>query len=342
MKNKAPYFQNFPVGFMNDIIKVIKDAVGVGKNLQLIGLPGSGKSLALRMLSSGISELSDLKIFSYDMGLLPEKNKVGVLNMFSEGIKSITHKEKSIFLLDSWDEMMESTDIEIIKVIKSIYDSNRDYMTIVYVTIRPIENFDSLYGDTYFIKPMLGKDLDWFIDGIVKSREMKLDEETRKQIKNVSGGFMAVVKRLLEAVASGKQLGEIIDNPFLDMHLAYQLGLIEEGLNGKKNYFEVPIYNTYLKIKSAKSSFAENIGDLRLKIKLTSLEYKIVSKLNSTRGELVTRDDLIDFVWGKNARGVAEHALDQLIYRLNKKMQKSESKLRVETIRGRGHVLRVS
>ena len=71
-------------------------------------------------------------------------------------------------------------------------------------------------------------------------------------------------------------------------------------------------------------------------VPLTAMELSIVEVLASKRGRVVTRDDLIDCVWGERTES-AESSLEVLIGRIRRKLGPSSSVLR--TVRGLGYVI---
>jgi hypothetical protein len=176
------------------------------------------------------------------------------------------------------------------------------------------------WGKVEYVNPLAKNDFDWFWKGLGG------DDKYKNKILNVSGGHMAIIKRLVELTKDGQDLDCVINNPRINPHLLYQLELMKEGLKGKNNYFEVPIYNTFL-------------SGVETKRELTALENRAFQYLIKNIGMVVERDVLIKSVWDQNASAdIADHALDQIIHRLKLKIVKDGYKL--ETVRGRGHRLR--
>ena len=82
------------------------------------------------------------------------------------------------------------------------------------------------------------------------------------------------------------------------------------------------------------------MSEVKLSEKLTLSEFKIFNYLANNKGLICTRDLIISEVWGDNAtKDVSDHALDQIISRLRKKIKISGNNVYIETIRGRGHRL---
>lgn len=75
------------------------------------------------------------------------------------------------------------------------------------------------------------------------------------------------------------------------------------------------------------------------KIELTSLEVKILKHLISHRGEVVTRDQLLDKIWGYEVYPTTR-TVDNLIMKLRKKIENDPNKPRfIHTVYGEGYKL---
>lgn len=119
------------------------------------------------------------------------------------------------------------------------------------------------------------------------------------------------------------------------------LGIIVEGK------ISIPLFATY--IVSQKKVLSNLSYDLEKKVVLrggrdisemfSSSEYRLLVALLIRRGEVVSRDELIEAVWGDLAslEGVTPQAFDQLVYRVRKKVEvDADSPHMIQTIKGRG------
>jgi DNA-binding response OmpR family regulator len=89
------------------------------------------------------------------------------------------------------------------------------------------------------------------------------------------------------------------------------------------------------------------IGDLRIDpaarrawagvepIDLSPLEFKVLSCLSMNRGQVLTRDDLLELAWGVDYEGY-NRAVDTLIKRLRKKLE-GNNMPEIKTARGQGY-----
>lgn len=76
------------------------------------------------------------------------------------------------------------------------------------------------------------------------------------------------------------------------------------------------------------------------KITLPSKEFELLYKLGSYSGQLFTRENLIEKIWGLDYEG-DERTVDVHIKRLRERFQPFESEFRIVTIRGLGYRLEV-
>jgi len=120
------------------------------------------------------------------------------------------------------------------------------------------------------------------------------------------------------------------------------VGLVKDG------FLTISLLYDYLKEKSneqKQNGFSINEageilhGELVLSEKLTSLEYKLLKFLLGNQGKIVSKEEVINAVWqeGKTTLGVTDQALDQLIFRLRKKIEENPNNpSHIQTVKGRG------
>jgi DNA-binding winged helix-turn-helix (wHTH) protein len=120
------------------------------------------------------------------------------------------------------------------------------------------------------------------------------------------------------------------------------VGLIKNG------FLTISLLYDYLKEKSAtqaQTGFALSDsgeilqGEILLSDKLTSLEYKLLKFFLENQGKIINKEDVISAVWqeGKTTLGVTDQALDQLIFRLRKKIEETpNAPTHIQTVKGRG------
>lgn len=116
----------------------------------------------------------------------------------------------------------------------------------------------------------------------------------------------------------------------------------------KNNLLTISLLADYIKDKSIPSGLTKiNLnergeilkGDIIISDILTSLEYKLLKFLIIQKDTIATKEDVINAVWGdqKTVLGVTDQAVDQLIFRLRKKIEDNPNDPKIiQTIKGRG------
>lgn len=325
MKNKLSYFLNFPESFSKDLSEAIEKAIGGGVNLQFVGLEGSGKSISFRSL------LAKNNNYVYvNCNLLTEKSLEELVDRLNE-LKN--KRERGVLLVDSFEN-------DIGKMM-SIYDQYRDWVTFVFSVERELL-MRSAYN-VFYIKPLSGKNAEWFMESLIESAGVRVDGEKIKRIIEVSGGVMGIMKRILELVVDGRSLEDVVDNPGKHVKLAYQLELMMDGLGKDKNdqdllkkYYLIGDNGEF--VSKVMENYMNYPGGVMKKKYLTVEEDKVMSSLERNKGKIVSREEIIDRIWGSGSdKDISDHALDQLIHRLRNKLKRSG--VTIETVRGRGYIL---
>jgi DNA-binding winged helix-turn-helix (wHTH) protein len=134
----------------------------------------------------------------------------------------------------------------------------------------------------------------------------------------------------------------LADNGTLEEKYLENVGLVKDG------FLTISLLYDYLKEKSSsqkQGGFSLNEageilqGEIVLSDKLTSLEYKLLKFLIENKGKVLQKEEIINTVWqeGKTTLGVTDQALDQLIFRLRKKIEENPNNpTHIQTIKGRG------
>jgi len=151
----------------------------------------------------------------------------------------------------------------------------------------------------------------------------------------------AVLSEILKSLTPFEQ-NLIVNNKANESAHLVAVGLI------KNNKFAVPLLEEYAKkeVKNIKSEikYDESTNEIRngeivLSEGLTSSEFKLLKFMVTNPEKILERDEIITKVWGDQASvaGVTEQALDQLIFRLRKKIEENpNSPTHIATIKGRG------
>lgn len=155
-------------------------------------------------------------------------------------------------------------------------------------------------------------------------------------LKELEGYFTSQEKTFLKEVAA-REIKEIPE----DMQFLMLIGIIRDGK------ITIPLFSAYLsdlKVDNEKLSYDEQRneilkGDTEITDNFTPSEFRLLRHLLINEGKVVEKDDLIAAVWKDTVtrEGVTDQALDQLIYRLRKKIEEDPNNPKhIETVKGRG------
>ena len=125
--------------------------------------------------------------------------------------------------------------------------------------------------------------------------------------------------------------GKRVTGPDDDYYLS-NVGLIK---NGK---ITIPLFAQFIK-QFSKASAHIAFDPNTLSDSLTSSEFKLLTFLSQNSNRVIEREEVINAVWAnaKSTAGVTDQALDQLIFRLRKKIEDNPiSPLHLLTVKGRG------
>lgn len=244
-------------------------------------------------------------------------------------------------------------------------DVNKNFEELVNITSILTEN-------RIFVPPLTENDFYWFLEEQQKYLNKTLSKKEVDNIFRLSGGYMATAKRIIEALKDGEDIKSITASPEKISSISYHFqtllkDLVEEKetLNNlvnnkistkdeanmkylKRSYilnneaeFIIPLLKTFLINTNSKILInpQEMINDrIMVNAKLTASEFKVLKYLCNKLEKFCDRDEIVENVWGdKSFKGISDHALDQIIYRLRKKIENTDPQLKIETIWGRGH-----
>ncbi len=133
---------------------------------------------------------------------------------------------------------------------------------------------------------------------------------------------------------------------FNDLKHLENVGLVKERA------LTISLFSDYVKEKSSSLSKNQQIqinemgeivrGDINFSDRLTSLEFKFLKFLLENKDRIIEKEEIINTVWGdqKTVLGVTDQALDQLVFRLRKKIEDNPNQPQfIQTIKGRGFKL---
>jgi len=378
MDKKYNFFtllEGFLPDFQSEIFTSLAEIIKRGESVQMVGISGSGTSLVYKLILQfdSIREKyfnhKDRYRFVYiDSDKLLEKNSfsltrmllselgVGVSNSedqlaavqeMGELIDELCAKEKLVIIFDRIDDLSSDKCRIFFDNLAELHRNYESRMCFVFSTHQPmtekkeLENFGALatvmVTNFLYVPLMSKKDSFWFIGERARQLNFGLNRSQKENIYKLAGGFPRTMRRIVEAVHRGHTLADIDSDPTCDHALALHL----QDLVLHSEYAEkIPILKIYL-ASQAKDQSSEVVGDVRLDSRLTKNELKVLKILAENMGEIMSREEMIEKVWGKNALDISDHAYDQIVHRLRGKLAGSTPRVKLETVRGRGHCLRV-
>jgi hypothetical protein len=222
--------------------------------------------------------------------------------------------------------------------------------------------------------------IDFRLSYIEKAARKTVDPVIREELIRLTGGHAKLIKLSYEAVISGEASIENLEEILLKrstvqggLHELWNALLPSEQLALKKESdyqkigeefpylalsglinetgITIPLFTSY--IKSVPIDATEKItydsekneiimGTTPLADKLSPSEFKLMRFLIQNKERLCSKDEIIQAVWGdqKSYEGVTDQALDQIFYRLRKKIEQDpQNPHYIHTIKGKGYKL---
>jgi len=206
----------------------------------------------------------------------------------------------------------------------------------------------ALEHNVYDVIPNLFRDLSSDSNRMLKQvqhdKERSLSEFLLEQ-KPIKAALFDIWKSL--SPAEQNLLKSVIPNSFRNLEQKEILKQVQDdnqrshlenvGLikNGK---ITIPLFTEFVKQFSKASSHIA-LDPNTLSDSLTSSEFKLLTYLLHNNNRVIEREEIINAVWAdtKSNAGVTDQALDQLIFRLRKKIEDDPNRpAHLETVKGRG------
>lgn len=189
-------------------------------------------------------------------------------------------------------------------------------------------NFEKIINDTLKEEPnliLLDINLPIF-DGYYICREIR---------KNSDVPIIVVTSRdneMDELMSMNLGADDFITKPYNTQILLARIETILRRVQGT-NIRDTLVYNDLkLNLSNGSVTYKGNIAEL------TKNEIKILSCLYKNKGKIVSRDDLMDFMWNEDAF-VDDNNLSVNVTRLRRKLEGLGMKKNIETRRGLGYIL---
>lgn len=125
---------------------------------------------------------------------------------------------------------------------------------------------------------------------------------------------------------------DFITKPYNTQILLARIESILRRVHGSSNRDTIAYNDLKLNLSNGSVTYKGNTAEL------TKNELKILSCLIKNKGKIVSRDDLMDFMWNSDIF-VDDNNLSVNVTRLRKKLEGVEMKENIETRRGLGYIL---
>lgn len=374
MNRKSWSFSVFPNDFQKETLLNIGGILKKGESIQLVGAPGAGTSTIVKLFSQApkikdkyFSPKSNMNFLILDAYSVLEKNSLtasrlllslfgpqtkipldnlGVNKELTKNIENICSVGNIVLVIDHIQEFNYPELKPFFTNLTFLYGKFRHRFCFLSISVKPLTKTSDLVNfgvfgriltnNILYIPPLNRRDGIWFIKDVTKQTRITFKKNEVEKIYEASLGFPRTIKKIIEAVGRGCSLNGVLSNPRLDPALALHLGELEDSI---ELVGESPILSAYKKERNDASG--ELIGEVEFKQKLTKSEESLVKLYYSKKGEIITREEGIISLWGEGAINVSDHAYDQIIHRLRNKLKHSNPLTCIETVRGRGHVLRI-
>lgn len=283
-----------------------------------------------------------------------------------QALEKLCAHDYSVFLLfNRFDRVFSLFSYRHFAHLQSLKDVDKLGINFLFTLNRPLESFSlevfkggnlEVFSQKYFLKPSLKEDLTGsVIKEFEKSRRIKLNQKVKAITYQYSGGHAQYALLILQALEKAgfktkgadfllKSDGDILGQSkeiwdYLKQeektlllskdkvpsdHFLAQVGLIDT----KRKIFS-PLFAHFLQIQKEVEKHSSQ--------ELTKKEKALLTILQSHQGELVAREETINFVWPEKPEEVNEWTLDQLVKRLRKKIKTLKLPLRIKTIKTQGY-----
>lgn len=281
-----------------------------------------------------------------------------------------------VFLMDRFEEYAKMTDSSFFANLRTLRNRAKYRFSIIFPLSRPIENIidegtvsdfhEFLIGHEVYLRLKDEAGLSFRISYLEKVSDKKIEENIKEKIINLTGGHGKLTRLCLENYLSeGNDTSELFLEQknikgalfellnFLtplelkDIKTKNQNDFLEK-LGLTKNYsLTIPLFEEFI---SKNTTFHEKIllsdssseilkGNISISDQLSSSEFKLLKFLLQNKDRIIEKEEIINAVWSdsKTQAGVTDQALDQIVYRLRKKIEEDPNNpIHIQTIKGRG------
>lgn len=239
---------------------------------------------------------------------------------------------------------------------------------------------DLIADNTIYVELYDNAWLDFRLSYIERAARKTLDQDIKEKVLALSGGHSELSKLSYETLVTEEHIPEDLEQYLLKKgsiqgscsriwksllpseqvalknNVSYadatdKFPYLTNGYLISENGPTIPIFTSYIKSvpveNTEKLIFDEDkneiiLGEFPISDRLSPLEFKLLKYLINNKERLCNKDEIISNVWGdqKSFEGVTDQALDQIFYRLRKKIENDPANPHyIHTIKGKGYKL---
>lgn len=312
------------------------------------------------LLNLGQKEMSD------DPMLLWESLK--------EKVREITSGKTLVLLLDHFDEFQNQLPPVFYQRLRTLKKMNKNRFAVVFATRRDLaqlldpevlrEFYDFFLDNTVYMRLFDQKASEILFSQVENQTGKKLTPREKKEILTLTAGHTKLTKVIAERILQEKipiTAENLLENPLVQASL-FELWLFltpqeqHQLLNPTQDkvpepfgLFSIPLFAEFITrvVKNLKQEvfvFDQKNGEIKkgetiISDLLSSQEYRLLKFLLENKERIIDREEIIDAVWteSKTQAGVTDQALDQMIFRLRKKIEdEADNPKHLLTVKGRG------
>lgn len=307
----------------------------------------SSKDLLKKLLVDAQSKLES----SPDFNIFEEKDQTVIFEKLRLLLKKLTQDNfRVVITIDHIEKICSNDYSAFFSALKAIRELAREKISFIFIadsnllksaSFEKFSNIQSILVENVItLDPLDKKDSEIFVKQIEKLLSCAVTAKEREKIIEVCGGFPRLMKRLTIIVSDGANLNEIIKNPELDTKLKVDLQKILNYIEiNPESTLNIPLLENF---RRQHGPTQEKLDKVHFTSRLTKQEYSLAKLLIQNSNELVDREKMVAAVWPKNKYETSEHALDQMIHRLKKKLETATPVCHLVTYRGRGSKLTIN
>jgi len=361
--------KKLPEGFATEKVSAMRELIEQGETFTVLGMPGEGVSTFLRFFALqsfakfafiDIYDLVTLSKLEYMRQILRNLGATDLPLDEQEVMDEIKAKlfelsegdKKVVIICNRFDQMSEKIDRNFLANLYQLSKVAPKKIVFIFTANIPLSELCpdavsgynlTFYSNSYYFGRYEAKDLKEMIklNFSTVSDSKKLDNSLR-----LGNGHYQLTGMVLKS--------ESHENPLLDKIVRLALSEIYESLSqhrksivqriaqGKKILEVDPYLNRIGIIDENHHLFSPLLSEFiqsYIAFKLPVKERKLFKLLRKNEGEVVTKEEIFDYIWQEQSENATDWALNALVYRLRKNPQLKTNGYKVISLKKQGYSL---